>query len=87
MKRIKRFNEFVNEATTPWAKIMKPVKSGGSGPWSIVAIENNKVVGQDNYIKIADAIPAHFEEMRRNFPKSKIHIEDSTGGVVWTEKR
>jgi hypothetical protein len=83
MKHIKLYEEFTNEATTSWSKMMKGVKAGESGPWSIVAIENGKVVGQKIDIKIKDMLPAHFEEMRKEFPKAKFHIEDSTGGVVW----
>jgi len=75
----------VNEATTSWAKMMKGVKASESGPWSIVAIENNKVIGQKNDVKIKDMLPAHFEAMRKEFPKAKIHIEDGTGMVVWNE--
>ncbi len=82
---IKPFNEFVNEATTSWSKMMKGVRSSESGPWSIVAIENKKVVGQKIDIKIQDMIPAHYEAMRKEYPKAKIHIEDGTGAVVWNE--
>ena len=83
---MKHLNEsIVNEATTSWAKMMKGVKASESGPWSIVAIENNKVVGQKNDIKIKDMLPAYFEAMRKEFPKAKIHIEDGTGMVVWNE--
>lgn len=76
----------VNEATTSWSKMMKGVKSGDSGPWSIVAIENKKVVGQKNDIKTKEIIPAHYESMRKEFPKAKIHIEDAGGHVVWVNE-
>jgi hypothetical protein len=33
-----------------------------------------------------DILPAHFEAMRKEFPKTKIHIEDGTGMIVWSEK-
>lgn len=85
MKKIKLFEEFINEATTSWAKMMKGVKSSESGPWSVVAIENNRVVGQYIGIRIKDALPAHFEALRKEFPRAKIHIEDGTGMVVWNE--
>lgn len=78
-------NEGLNEATTSWSKMMKGVKAGESGPWSLVAIENNKVVGQKNDIKVREILPAEFEAIRKEYPKAKIHIEDSTGGVVWNE--
>ena len=74
----------LNEATTSWAKLMKGVKSSETGPWSLVAIDNKRVVGQKIDIRIADIIPAHYEAMRKEFPKAKIHVEDGTGAVVWT---
>jgi hypothetical protein len=86
MKHIKLYEQFVNEATTSWSKMMKGVKTSESGPWSLVAIENGKVVGQKIDIRIKDMLPAHFEAMRKEFPRAKIHIEDGTGMVVWNEK-
>lgn len=82
---MKHLNEGLNEATTSWSKMMKGVKAGESGPWSLVAIENNKVVGQRINIQIRDILPAEFEAFRKEHPKARIHIEDSTGGVVWNE--
>lgn len=82
---IKVDESLVNEATTSWAKMMKGVKTSESGPWSLVAHENGKVVGQKIDIRFKDALPAHFEAMRKEFPKAKIHIEDGTGMVVWNE--
>jgi hypothetical protein len=75
----------IDEATTSWAKMMKGVKDGGSGPWSLIAIENNKVVSQKIDIKTKDILPAHFEALRKEYPKAKIHIEDAGGIVVWNE--
>jgi hypothetical protein len=68
-----------------WAHIMKGVKSGDSGPWSIIATSGPKVVGQDVDIKSNQLIPAHYEDMKKKYPKAKIHIEDAGGGVVWSE--
>jgi hypothetical protein len=77
--------ENMNEATTSWKRMMKGVKAGNTGPWSLVAIENYKVVAQNVDIRIMDIIPAHFEKMRKDYPKADIHIEDATGMVVWNE--
>ncbi len=77
--------ESINEATTSWSKMMKGVRASETGPWSLVAIENKKVVGQKIDIRVADMLPAHFEAMRKEYPKAKIHIEDGTGQVVWNE--
>jgi len=79
------YNEsVVNEGV--WSGIMKGVKSGNSGPWSIIASEYNKVIGQSNDIKIRDLIPAKYEEIKAKYPKAKLHIEDGGGEVVWTSK-
>ena len=84
MKHIKLYEDFLNEATTSWSKMMKGVRAGGSGPWSIVAIQDRKVVGQSIDIRMQDLIPAKYEALKREFPKAKLHIEDGGGMVVWT---
>lgn len=66
-----------------WAGMMKGVRAGESGPWSIVAINGGRVVGQSNNIKIQDLIPAKYEALKREFPNARIHIEDASGQVVW----
>ena len=86
MKPFTTFNNFLNEeATTSWKKMMQGVKSSETGPWSLVAIENKKVVSQKIDIKTKEIIPAHYEAMKKEFPRAKIHIEDGTGMVVWNE--
>ena len=85
MKKVKLFEEYIQEATTSWSKMMKGVKAGDGGPWSIVAIEYNKVVGQSIDIKIRDLIPAKYEALKKEFPRAKFHIEDGGGQVVWNE--
>lgn len=85
MKKVKLFEQFIEEATTSWGKMMKGVKAGNGGPWSIVAIQDRKVVGQSNDIKIQDLIPAKYEALKAEFPKAKLHIEDGGGQVVWNE--
>lgn len=89
----KLLNQFIKESLNEgvWAAMMKGVKSGESGPWSIIAIENwvngkkASIVGQQ-VVKIQDAIPAHYEEIKKKYPKAHIHIEDVGGQVVWSEK-
>lgn len=84
MKHIKLFEEFLNEATTPWKKMMlRAIKSSINGPWSLVAIENNKVVAREDDIPNTYAIPDRFDAMRRDYPRAKLHIEDGTGQVVY----
>jgi len=77
-------NESVEINEGKWANIMKGVRKSETGPWTIVAIEGKKVIGQDT-IEIQDAIPAGYEAMKREYPKAKLHIEDATGQVVWNE--
>ena len=77
-------NESVEINEGKWANIMKGVRKSETGPWTIVAIEGKKVIGQDT-IEIQDAIPAGYEAMKREHPKAKLHIEDATGQVVWNE--
>ena len=85
MKHIKLYEEFVNEATTSWKKMMQGVRASETGPWSIVAVQDRKVVGQSIDIRIQDLIPAKYEALKKEFPKAKLHIEDGTGMVVWNE--
>jgi hypothetical protein len=85
MKKVKLFEEYIQEATTSWSKMMKGVRAGEGGPWSIVAIQDRKVVGQSNDIKIRDLIPAKYEALKKEFPRAKFHIEDGGGQVVWNE--
>lgn len=82
MVRLKTFDEFINESTTSWKVMIRGVETGGPGPWTVVAIENNKVVSQD-IVKVQDGIPAGYENMRKKYPKSRIRIEDSHGKIVF----
>jgi len=75
----------INEGV--WNNIMKGVRGGSQqGPWSIIAIDNNRVVGQDISIEIRDAIPAHYEDMKRKYPNSRLRVEDNEGRIVWESK-
>jgi hypothetical protein len=82
MENFKTYNEFINEATTSWKVMMRGVDTGGPGPWSIVAIEYNKVVAQE-LVKVQDGVPAGYEAMRKKHPKSRIRVEDSQGKIVF----
>jgi hypothetical protein len=69
-----------------WFDMMKGVRKQNVGPWSLVASNNNKVIGQDIDIKIQDAIPAHYEQLKRQFPNAVIYLENGEGLVVWSDK-
>lgn len=88
MKHIKIYEDFLNEeATTSWSSMMKGVKAGDQGPWSIVAIQDRKVVGQSIDIRMRDLIPARYEALKREHPRARLHIEDGGGRVVWDSGR
>ena len=73
----------VNEGK--WSKIMKSVRKGSkAGPWSIVVYKNKKVIHQ-RPVKILQQIPAHYEDVKKKFPKASIGIEDKYGERVYTE--
>ena len=76
----------IDEASTSWKKMMQGVKAGEQGPWTLVVIDKTakKVVKQEE-VKVQDALPAHYEALRKEWPKAMIQIEDSTGQVVWNE--
>lgn len=68
-----------------WSNIMKGVRKGAkAGPWAIVSIENGKVINQE-LVSIMDAIPAHYEGVKKEFPKAKLSIEDNEGRIVYNE--
>ena len=76
--------ELVNEGK--WSKIMAGVKKGSqSGPWTIVIIQNKKVIHQEP-VKYRDAIPAHYESVKKQFRNASLAIEDKTGQIVYSEK-
>jgi tRNA uridine 5-carbamoylmethylation protein Kti12 len=71
--------ESVNEGL--FSDIMKGVKKGSS-PYSLVVIQNNKVVKQVE-TNTDRAIPAHFTTLKKEYPNSRIRVEDSTGKIVF----
>ena len=78
-----KLKESVNEGK--WSKIMTSVRKGSkAGPWSIVVYKNKKVIHQ-RPVKILQQIPAHYEDVKKKYPKAKIGIEDKYGERVYTE--
>jgi hypothetical protein len=68
-----------------WSKIMRSVRKGSkSGPWSIVVYKNKKVKHQ-RLVKILQQIPAHYEDVKKKYPRDSIGIEDKYGERVYTE--
>jgi hypothetical protein len=73
--------ESVNEGL--FQDLMKGVKTG-NGPFTLVVIKNNKVVKQVN-VNTPQAIPANYTSLQKDYPNSRIRIEDSTGKIVFGE--
>jgi hypothetical protein len=64
---------------------MRSVRKGSkSGPWSIVVYKNKKVKHQ-RLVKILQQIPAHYEDVKKKYPRDKIGIDDKYGERVYTE--
>jgi len=63
--------------------IMRAVKRG-DGPFTLVVIKNNKVVKQVE-VKTPQAIPANYSSLLKDFPNTRIRIEDATGKIVMGE--
>ena len=63
--------------------IMRGVKKGDS-PFTLVVIKNNKVVKQVE-VKTPQAIPANYSSLLKDFPNTRIRIEDATGKIVMGE--
>lgn len=63
--------------------IMRAVKKGDS-PFTLVVIKNNKVVKQVE-VKTGQAIPANYSSLLKDFPNTRIRIEDATGKIVMGE--
>lgn len=76
------FKPVLNEGV--WKNMMDGVRtSENGGPYTLVAFENNKLVGQTPNITIQNIIPAEYEAMKKKFPNAHISIEDGGGQIVW----
>ena len=77
--------ESVNEGK--WSKIMTSVRKGSkAGPWSIVVYDKAKrKVIHNRIVKILQQIPAHYEDVKKKYPRASIGIEDKYGHRVYTE--
>ena len=81
-EEIQRLNE------GKWQKIMKAVRAGEGGPWTAMVITGKKVIHQET-IKIRDAIPAYYEDIKKKFGGTRnitFALDDSSGQIIYTEK-
>jgi hypothetical protein len=63
--------------------IMKGVKTG-NGPFTLVVIKNNKVVKQVT-VNTPQGVPANYTSLQKDYPNSRIRVEDATGKIVFGE--
>ena len=83
VEQMVKLKESVNEGK--WSKIMTSVRKGSkAGPLSIVVIKGKKVLHQ-RLVKILQQIPAHYEDVKKKYPRAFIAIEDKYGHRVYTE--
>lgn len=75
--------ESISESTVSWSNIMRSIKLA-KFPVTLVVVDKSKKVIKQEIVNIPDAIPANFETLRRSFPKTSIHIEDSEGKRLWS---
>ena len=61
--------------------VVKKAKDS-QGPFSIIAIEDNKVVKQEIDIKDYRLIPAYYREMEKEYPNAKIRVENGEGHTI-----
>jgi hypothetical protein len=50
-----------------------------------MTVQNKKVIAQE-LVKTKDAIPAHYESMKKEYPHAIIAIENNKGQIVYTDK-
>ena len=63
--------------------IMNGVKTG-NGPFTLVVIKNNKVVKQVT-VNTPQGVPANYTSLQKDYPNSRIRVEDATGKIVFGE--
>tara|TARA_Y100000389_G_scaffold135643_1_gene133162 strand:+ start:5026 stop:7101 length:2076 start_codon:yes stop_codon:yes gene_type:complete len=61
--------------------VVKKAKDS-QGPFSIIAIEDNKVVKQEIDIKDYRLIPAYYREMEKEYLNAKIRVENGEGHTI-----
>ena len=90
-RKMKKFGQQVREL--PGAKVGQLVKEDveqvdevkkSDGPFTVVAMKNNKVVGQINNVEHYD-IEVAIDMMRKDKQGAKISVESKSGKVVHTE--
>ena len=84
MKKVRLFEQFVNEAKVNKGKVHKAAKEA-SYPVTLVVIDGKKVVHQE-LVETPMAVPASMSVLKDKYPNLKIHVESKTGEVVFVQE-
>lgn len=81
-----KLKDILNEGRDPRVaelrKIMKNIRKYES-PYSVIVIQNHKVIKQEIDIKDYRLIPAYYRELAKKYPNAVLRVEDNQGlGVI-----
>ena len=79
--KLNSLNEGPSTPQSRLRKVMKNIKKFET-PFTVVVIENNKVIDQKHSIKDWRLIPAYYREMLKKYPDATVHVEDGGGRRV-----
>jgi len=84
MKKVRLFEQFVNEASVNRGKIHKAVKKA-SYPVTLVVIDGKEVCHQE-LVNTPMEVPAVVSVLKDEYPNCKIQVESKTGEVVFVQE-
>jgi len=84
MKKVRLFEQFINEAKVNKGKVHKAAKEA-SYPATIVVIDGKKVVHQE-LVNTPLAVPAAVSVLKDKYSNCKIHVESKDGQVVFVQE-
>jgi hypothetical protein len=84
MKKVRLFEQFINEAKVNKGKVHKAAKEA-SYPVTLVVVEDEKVVHQEQ-VETPMAVPAAVSVLKDKYPNGKIQVESKTGEVVFVQE-
>jgi hypothetical protein len=84
MKKVRLFEDFVNEAKVNKGKVHKAAKQA-SYPATLVVIDGKKVVHQE-LVNTPLAVPAAVSVLKDKYPNCKIQVESRTGELVFVQE-
>lgn len=84
MKKVRLFEQFINEAKVNKGKVHKAAKDA-SYPATVVVIDGKNVVHQE-LVNTPLVVPATVSVLKDKYPNCKIHVESKTGEVVFVQE-